>query len=90
MNQISWSIWKHFVVGIAIGIVMQTAAWWLLPPKLKLVTVVSLLLVMILNYGFEVYSRIQDDDNYDVINPAAGTIGGVIGMAVVLVVQFQS
>jgi hypothetical protein len=84
----NWEKCMHFFVGITIGVVAQALIWWLLPPQIKLITVVTLMLVMVLNYGFDLISKIEGKGSYDVLNAAAGTIGGAVGMAVILVVQF--
>ena len=88
MKKIIWEKCGHFFVGITIGVVTQALIWWLLPPQIKLITVASLMLVMALNYGFDLYSKIKGKDHYKVLNAAAGTIGGAVGMALILIAQF--
>jgi len=46
--------WKHFFVGIAIGVVLQASLWFLFPEQLILETGIAFLLVVIISYGFEV------------------------------------
>ena len=78
---------KNFMTGIAIGVATQAFLWMILPPQIKLVTLVSLIAVMVLNYGFDVYAK-RKKGNYEVLDAAAGTIGGVIGMTLILLLQF--
>lgn len=80
--------WKHFFVGILTGVLAQLCLWWILPEQIKLVSIISLTLVMVINYGFDVYSKIVRNGKYDVLNTAAGTIGGVVGMTLILLMQF--
>jgi hypothetical protein len=84
----NWEKCIHFLVGISVGVAGQILIWWFIPQQIKLVTVVSLLLVMVLNYGFELYSKVRGKGSYEVLNPAAGTIGGAVGMAAILLAQF--
>ena len=87
LNNVAMDKWKHFLSGIAMGVAIQGCLWLLLPPQIKLITLASLILVMVLNYGFDVYAK-RKNGNYEVLDAAAGTIGGVIGMTVILIVQF--
>ena len=80
---------KHFLMGISIGVALELALWKILPAQLKLVTVITLLGVMIINYGFELYSKVKNKGEYEVLDAVAGTVGGAIGMAVILMVQYN-
>ena len=80
---------KHFLMGISIGVALELALWKILPEQLKLVTVLTLLGVMVMNYGFEVYSKIKNKGEYEVLDAVAGTVGGAVGMAVILVAQYS-
>ena len=87
LNNLAIDKWKNFMTGIAIGVLTQAFLWMILPPQIKLVTLVSLIAVMVLNYGFDVYAK-RKKGNYEVLDAAAGTIGGVIGMTLILLLQF--
>ena len=87
LNNFAMDKWKHFITGIAIGVAMQVCLWLVLPPQIKLVTLISLISLMVLNYGFDVHAK-RKKGNYEVLDAAAGTIGGVIGMTVILLLQF--
>jgi len=87
LNSLVMEKWKNFITGIAIGVATQAVLWMILPPQIKLVTLVSLVAVMILNYCFDVYAK-RKKGNYEVLDAAAGTIGGVIGMTLILLLQF--
>ncbi len=87
LNNLAMDKWKNFMTGIAIGVATQASLWMILPPQIKLVTLVSLIAVMVLNYGFDVYAK-RKKGNYEVLDAAAGTIGGVIGITLILLLQF--
>lgn len=79
--------WKHFFVGIAMGLVLQSLLWWLLPLHIVIATVVAFAVVVAISYGFELYSKITGYGHYEVMDAVAAIIGGVLGMAVVLVIE---
>ncbi|MGN6401771.1 MAG: hypothetical protein ACTHMD_15045 [Flavisolibacter sp.] len=79
--------WKHFFVGIAMGLVLQGLLWWLLPLHVVIATVVAFAIVVAISYGFELYSKITGHGHYEVMDAVAAVIGGVLGMAVVLICQ---
>jgi VanZ family protein len=76
--------WKHFFVGIAMGIVLQAIAWWLLPGHALASVVATLVVVIAISYGFELYSKFTGHGHYDVMDAVASVIGGLLGMGVVL------
>lgn len=89
MKRVELDKLKHFLMGISIGVALELALWKMLPEQLKLVTVLTLLGVMVMNYGFEVYSKIKNKGDYEVLDAVAGTVGGAIGMAAILIAQYS-
>ncbi|HJW17797.1 MAG TPA: hypothetical protein VJ499_11780 [Flavisolibacter sp.] len=79
--------WKHFWVGIAMGVLFQGLGMFLLPMHLYIVTAVSLLLVVIISYGFELYSKFTGHGHYEVMDAVAAIVGGVFGMGMVWVIK---
>jgi hypothetical protein len=79
--------WKHFFAGIIMGVAVQAAGWWLLPGQVVLATILALVIVVVVSYGFELYSRITGHGHYDVMDAVASIIGGVLGMGAVLAAQ---
>ena len=72
--------WKHFYVGIAMGVVLQLPALFLFPSGL-LASAVVLFLVVAISYGFELFSLVTGSGHYDFMDAVAGIIGGLLGMA---------
>jgi glycopeptide antibiotics resistance protein len=87
MKKIAPDKWKHFYVGIGMGAVLQAFTIFLLPDHFLYATVIALLLVVIISYGFEVLSLIAKRGHYDVADAVAGIAGGVLGMGVVILVH---
>jgi VanZ family protein len=85
MGKIAPDKWKHFFVGILMGAVLEGAGL-LMAPGPVLVSVVVLLLVMAISYGFELFSKFSGHGHYDFIDAVAGAVGGVIGMGVIILI----
>jgi hypothetical protein len=77
--------WKHFFVGILLGAILQIATLYLLPQWYVADILITFLLVAVICYGFELFSLITKKGHYDILDAVAGIIGGVAGMAAVLV-----
>ncbi|HRP55203.1 hypothetical protein [Agriterribacter sp.] len=79
--------WRHFLVGIAMGALLQAGGWWLWPTNIILSSVVVLAIVIAVSYGFELFSKITGIGTYDFMDAVASVIGGVLGMGMVLLPQ---
>jgi VanZ family protein len=79
--------WKHFWVGIAMGLLFQAVGMYLLPMHLYVATSVSLFIVIAISYGFELYSKFTGHGHYEVMDAVAAIIGGVLGMGAVVVIE---
>lgn len=79
--------WKHFFVGIIMGAVLQAFTAWLLFDHRLLATVIAFSIVLIISYGFELFSLITGKGHYDFMDAVASAIGGVLGMAIILLIQ---
>ena len=76
--------WKHFLVGILMGAVLQIFLWYMLPGHFVLSISITFIIVAIVSYGFELYSLFTGKGHYDILDAFAGIAGGVVGIAVVL------
>ena len=85
INQIAPDKWRHFFAGIILGVVLQSAGWWLLPGRLQIATFIVFIIVLIVSYGFELFSKITGKGRYDFMDAVASVIGGVIGFGIVLI-----
>jgi len=87
MKKVAPDKWKHFYVGIAMGIVFQAFLWWLLKDHHVLASVLALIMIVFISYGFELFSKFTGKGHYELMDAVAATVGGVIGMAAVFLVQ---
>lgn len=88
LKRIAPDKWKHFFVGIVMGIVLQAFTSFLLKDHLMIASVIAFILIMIISYGFELFSKFTGMGHYDFMDAVAGAIGGMLGMGGVLSVQF--
>jgi hypothetical protein len=85
IRQVAPDKWRHFFAGIMLGMVLQAAGWWLLPGNVPMVTFIVCALVLIISYGFELFSKLTGKGRYDFMDAVASIIGGAVGMAMILV-----
>lgn len=78
--------WKHFYAGIAMGLVLQGFANFLLGDRLQMAIAITFVLVLLISYGFELFSKITGLGHYDFMDAVASVIGGVLGMGIILLV----
>lgn len=84
MIKIQKDKWKHFYVGLILGILFQSVLFFLfnLSPVISLlITFVS---VAIIAYGFELFSLYSGYGHYDKMDAVASVIGGAVGQALLL------
>jgi hypothetical protein len=77
--------WKHFFVGIGMGALLQGFTSFLLSNHLAVATVVAFVLVVIISYGFELFSKTTGLGIYDIMDAVASAVGGVLGMSLALI-----
>lgn len=83
LKKIAPDKWRHFYVGIAMGIFLQLVCYWLLP-ELLWATVIAFVVVVAISYGFELFSLITKIGHYDFYDAVASVIGGVLGMGITI------
>lgn len=74
--------WKHFFVGIGMGLVLPAIGYFLLPLHPYINGMVSFGLIVAISYGFELYSKFTGRGHYEVMDAVASVIGGLLGMSV--------
>lgn len=72
--------WKHFFVGIAMGLFLQAIGWWWLPTHPYLNIALVFMIIVCISYGFELYSKFTGHGHYEVMDAVASIIGGILGM----------
>ena len=81
--------WKHFFVGIPMGIVLQAFSWLLLPKQIVWQTIIAFILATAISYGFELYSKFTGKGHYEINDAVAGTIGGILGMSLIIIIELN-
>jgi len=66
------------------GAVLQGLGLWLLPGQAGLSAAIVFSLIVIISYGFELFSLITGMGRYDFMDAVASAIGGALGMGAVL------
>ena len=79
--------WKHFFVGIGMGAILQGFTSFLLRDQLILATIIAFVLVVVISYGFELFSKTTGFGIYDFIDAVASVIGGLLGMGLALLFE---
>ncbi|MDB5232340.1 MAG: hypothetical protein JWN76_3145 [Chitinophagaceae bacterium] len=77
--------WKHFIVGIFLGLIFQAVLLFFMPGQTGLTIILTLSIVIVISYGFELFSLITGMGHYELMDAVAAVIGGVIGQAAVLI-----
>ena len=78
--------WKHFIVGLAMGVLFQCAGWYYLPAHHLLATLISFVIIVVISYGFELYSLFTGHGHYELWDAIAAVIGGILGMGAALLI----
>jgi hypothetical protein len=87
MRKIAPDKWKHFYVGIFMGGFLQAFMLFLLKDHFMLATFIAFFLVLLISYGFELISLITGRGHYDAWDAVAGSIGGIAGMAMFILLR---
>jgi hypothetical protein len=66
------------------GVVLQAGLCLLLPAHIATATIIAFTIVVIISYGFELYSKFTGHGHYEMMDAIAAIIGGVLGMGVIL------
>jgi len=72
--------WRHFFVGIGMGVFLQLISLWLFPSHTDLATVGVFIVVVCISYGFELFSKFTGRGVYEVMDAIASIAGGGVGM----------
>lgn len=75
---------KHFVVGIGMGVVLQLMASHIWPQHYFLSIFFPFVLIVIISYGFELFSLITKKGHYEMLDALASILGGIAGMLIIL------
>ena len=78
--------WKHLFVGIAMGILFQSAGFWLLGQHHYWAIAITFIFVCAISYGWELLSKFTGRGHYEVMDAVYSITGGLLGMGLVFIV----
>ncbi len=84
MKKIGKDKWKHFYVGIILGLLFQSSFYFLFNFSPSGSILVSFIIIAAIAYGFELFSLYSGYGHYEVKDAIASVIGGAIGQALLL------
>ena len=86
LKKIAPDKWKHFFVGIGMGVFLQSFFLYALNVSLLPSIFLSLGIVAAISYGFELYSLVTGKGHYEVQDAVASVIGGMVGISLIALV----
>jgi hypothetical protein len=75
--------WKHFIVGIGMGLFLEGVFLYLFNLSLISASIWAASLSIAISYGFELFSLVTGRGHYEVMDAVAGFLGALVGMGVV-------
>jgi len=79
--------WKHFFVGIGMGLFLQFFFLYILDYSLFFASFLSFLVSTAISYGFELFSLITGKGHYEFMDAVASVLGGAVGIAIVYIAR---
>lgn len=79
--------WKHFLVGIVMGAVLQAFFSYLFHSHLVVSLSLSFIFSVAIGYGFELFSKFTGKGHYEVMDAVAAVIGAVLGIGAIALIQ---
>jgi glycopeptide antibiotics resistance protein len=82
LRKIAPDKWKHFFVGIGMGIFLQ--AFFLYAFNLQMISafIWSLVFSAVISFGFEFYSLVSGHGHYELMDAVAGIAGALLGLGI--------
>ena len=84
MIKIEKDKWKHFYVGLLLGILFEGLLFFLFNLSPVTSIVITFVSVAVIAYGFELFSLYSGYGHYDKMDAIASVIGGAFGQALLL------
>ena len=84
MKKIGKDKWKHFFVGLLLGIIFQSVLFFILSFSPLSSIIITIVMVAAIAYGFELFSLYSGYGHYDKMDAVASLIGGVVGQVLLL------
>ena len=86
LKRIAPDKWKHFFVGIPMGVFLECFFVFILGTSLTLGTLLAIGVSVAISYGFELISLFTGRGHHEILDAVASIIGALIGIGVTLLV----
>ncbi len=86
--KISYDKWKHFYVGILLAVFFQIVLQFHLSVAFAPALAMNMLLVNIIGFGFELFSKITGWGHAELRDALATLMGGMAGAVFILLLEF--
>lgn len=73
-------------MGIPMGSIVQIVAHYISPGNMIAASVLALIAVIGISYGFELFSKVTGKGHHEVLDALASILGGIAGMAVTIAI----
>lgn len=73
--------WRHIFAGFFIGLVLPLIGYYMFDLPMLSNYFLSLFGLMLISYGFEVFSFVSGKGHYDMVDAVVTVLGGLPGLA---------
>ena len=80
--------WKHFFVGIGMGVFLQAVFLSLFHLSLLAASIWAFAFSAVIAYGFELFSLITGKGHYELMDAVAGVLGALLGMTALTLIFY--
>lgn len=70
------------------GLILQFISWKMFNGNFWTSVIITSVIIIVISYGFELFSKLTGKGTYDFMDAVASVIGGVIGMLLALPLQW--
>ena len=86
MIKITPDKWKHFFVGLLMGLVIYLFVYYLFHLRTTTIIAVTMGIVVTVSYVFELISRVTGKGHYEIMDAVAGIVGGALAVGILLLI----
>lgn len=72
--------WRHIIAGFFIGLILPVAGFYLFDLPVVSNYFLSLYALVVVSYGFEVFSFVTGKGHYDLVDAIVTVLGGLPGL----------
>jgi len=84
MIKITPDKWKHFYVGLILGVIIYLFIYYVFQWHTATIVAVTLGIVVTVSYVFELFSLATGKGHYEFLDAVAGIVGGAVGITILI------